>query len=313
MRDTDRMTASPDVSEPAGPLWSTAAVARRLGVSPATLRSWSRRYGIGPAGHDPGRHRRYTAADVAELDAIRRLVGNGVVLPAAAEMVRRQRLAGYAAPARSPDPVPVPPGASAPVAELVTAAVRLDPDTADDLVAAELGEHGVLATWERLCLPAIRGLDPVVAGDQGCVDSQLLLSWVLIGCLRRLSPTTAAQGGRPVLLACTADEQHTLGLDVLHAALAERGVRARMLGATVPDPALLHAATQLHPSSVVVWAQRPDTARPALMTELGAHTDLVVAAGPGWCESRLPAAVTEVDDLRAVLALVGTGTGPTAT
>ena len=30
---------------------SVAAVARRLGVAPATLRTWDRRYGIGPSGH----------------------------------------------------------------------------------------------------------------------------------------------------------------------------------------------------------------------------------------------------------------------
>ncbi|MFD0531239.1 MerR family transcriptional regulator [Kitasatospora arboriphila] len=33
---------------------TTGGVARRLGVSPTTVRSWERRYGIGPSGHEAG-------------------------------------------------------------------------------------------------------------------------------------------------------------------------------------------------------------------------------------------------------------------
>jgi DNA-binding transcriptional MerR regulator len=44
------------------PRLSVAAVARRLGVAPATLRTWDRRYGLGPSEHEAGAHRRYTPA-----------------------------------------------------------------------------------------------------------------------------------------------------------------------------------------------------------------------------------------------------------
>ena len=40
-------------------LLTVAAVARRLGVAPATLRTWDRRYGLGPSSHEAGEHRRY--------------------------------------------------------------------------------------------------------------------------------------------------------------------------------------------------------------------------------------------------------------
>jgi hypothetical protein len=36
------------------PALSVGAVARRLGVAPATLRTWARRYGVGPSGHTTG-------------------------------------------------------------------------------------------------------------------------------------------------------------------------------------------------------------------------------------------------------------------
>ena len=57
---------------------TVAAVARRLGVAPATLRTWDRRYGITPTDRTSGGHRRYTPEDVALLDRMRRLVIQGL-------------------------------------------------------------------------------------------------------------------------------------------------------------------------------------------------------------------------------------------
>nr|BFF18909.1 hypothetical protein GCM10025730_24300 [Promicromonospora thailandica] len=53
-------------------------MARRLGVAPATLRTWDRRYGLGPSGRTAGSHRRYTPDDVARLLVMRRLTLEGV-------------------------------------------------------------------------------------------------------------------------------------------------------------------------------------------------------------------------------------------
>lgn len=60
------------------PALAVAAVAKRLGVAPATLRTWDRRYGLGPSEHTAGSHRRYTADDVARLVIMRRLTLEGV-------------------------------------------------------------------------------------------------------------------------------------------------------------------------------------------------------------------------------------------
>ena len=57
---------------------TVAEVAHRLGVAPATLRTWDRRYGLGPSSHEAGEHRRYSDEDLARLAAMRRLVVSGV-------------------------------------------------------------------------------------------------------------------------------------------------------------------------------------------------------------------------------------------
>ena len=51
---------------------TVAEVAHRLGVAPATLRTWDRRYGLGPSDHEAGEHRRYTEEDLARLSVDRK-------------------------------------------------------------------------------------------------------------------------------------------------------------------------------------------------------------------------------------------------
>jgi MerR family transcriptional regulator, light-induced transcriptional regulator len=77
------------------PALTVAAAARRLGVAPATLRTWARRYGIGPSGHEAGRHRRYGSDDIARLELMQQALLRGA---SPAEAAR------WALEARLPDP-----------------------------------------------------------------------------------------------------------------------------------------------------------------------------------------------------------------
>ncbi|MFF5452569.1 MerR family transcriptional regulator [Streptomyces sp. NPDC012950] len=73
---------------------TTGAMARRLGVSPTTLRSWDRRYGIGPAARVDGRHRRWAPEDVAMLEEMCRLTASGAPPAEAARIARAGRTEG---------------------------------------------------------------------------------------------------------------------------------------------------------------------------------------------------------------------------
>ncbi|WP_158374109.1 MerR family transcriptional regulator [Cellulosimicrobium cellulans] len=82
-----------------GPILTVAAVAARLGVAPATLRTWDRRYGLGPSEHTAGAHRRYSTADLARLMTMRSLTLDGVPPADAARLARE----GAPVPLLEPD------------------------------------------------------------------------------------------------------------------------------------------------------------------------------------------------------------------
>lgn len=69
---------------------TTGFLARKLGVSPTTLRSWDRRYGLGPAARVQGRHRRWSPGDVAMMQDMCRMTAAGVPPAEAARVARRR-------------------------------------------------------------------------------------------------------------------------------------------------------------------------------------------------------------------------------
>ncbi|WP_246019450.1 MerR family transcriptional regulator [Saccharothrix australiensis] len=90
-----------------------AAVARRLGVAPATLRTWDRRYGLGPSDHTTGRHRKYAPNDVARLELMQRALLRGASSAEAAKYalatpVPQPRLLGRTPPPAQTSPPPSP-------------------------------------------------------------------------------------------------------------------------------------------------------------------------------------------------------------
>lgn len=290
---------------------TAGGVARRLGVAPSTLRSWARRYGLGPADHQPGRYRRYTERDLVALQLMCRLVGQGVTPAAAAAAARAEGdHDAVTPPVESDDHGRAGDRASRArvVRGVVDAAQRLDADAVIDAVGRHLHEHGVVATWQQLCRPALTALDRRVAETGGSIDAQLLANWAVSTALRSVGPPEGAGSrrsvGGQVLLACLEGEQHTLATEALLAALMEAGISARTLGASVPESALVAACRRTRPEVAVLWAQTLTTARPEALRALVPTAGSVLALGPGWSGldlAELPETVDTVDDLPAAM------------
>ena len=75
---------------------------------------------------------------------------------------------------------------------------------------------------------------------------------------------------RPVLLACADEEMHSLPLFAVAAALSERRIATRVLGARVPRAALAAAIARTGPACVLVWSYTEGTGDASQLRDLPA-------------------------------------------
>ncbi|MFB6679306.1 MerR family transcriptional regulator [Streptomyces sp. NPDC056390] len=323
-------------SEPPDAYITSGALARRLGISPTTLRSWDQRYSLGPAQRRRGHHRRWSPQDVAMVEDMCSLTASGV---SPAEAARSAKRRAHTAPqgqgtppafarattaartsgkAISRDSSGLPLGAvRAECRGLARAALRLESVAIQEQLNAFVQEHGVVAAWEELMMPTLHavGRKWESSGDR-YVEVEHLLSWHVSTALRNaqllLGTGETRRGSPPVLLACVPGEQHTLPLEAVHAALLQRSRPVRMLGAAVPAEALIAAVLRTGPAAVVLWSQTRSLASTPLALHLlgmgwgvnGARQQAaLVLAGPGWRGARIEGAV-QPQGLREALALL---------
>lgn len=295
---------------------SAGAAARRLGVAVTTLRTWHQRYGLGPSEHIPGHHRRYTAADLARLEIMRRLTAEGVSPAEAARWAQRAAEPYPGEPARprrrvvardrAGDPV-IPLGRATPaIQSLAHAAAQLDQDGIRAQIDRSVRVDGVVAAWDQLIRPVLVGIGARHADTGALIEVEHLLSRCVSEAFAAVPRPPAEAGSARILLACGDEEQHSLPLEALGAALAEMGVPCRLLGARVPVPALREAVDRTGPAAVVVWSHTRATADPAQLISVLASPRrpvLVLAAGPGWHTGTLPARVVRPQTLREAVSL----------
>jgi MerR family transcriptional regulator, light-induced transcriptional regulator len=290
---------------------SAGAVARRLGVAVTTLRSWHQRYGLGPSKHVPGQHRRYTPEDLSRLEVMRQLTAEGVAPAEAARWARRlPRLDESVKPdraARGGGGATIPVGRAGPSTRgLARAAMRLDPIAMREIIERSVDARGVVDTWDDVIRPVLTGVGDRHAATSALIDIEHLVSRTVsevFGALVR--PPEGAQPPR-ILLACADEEQHSLPIEALAAALAEAGATCRMLGARVPSAALVDAVNRTGPTAVLVWSHARTTGDPAQLgpiMSLPHRPVLVLAAGPGWPPDGLPAGVHRPATLGEALSL----------
>jgi DNA-binding transcriptional MerR regulator len=259
---------------------TVAAVARRLGVAPATLRTWDRRYGLGPSAHESGEHRRYCPADLARLTLMRRLITSGVSPADAAEQAKNHE--GSISVERILEDYVV-------REELVTAlhkaAKGLDKKFIEAALRKDLAEFGVEQSWSEVMVPLLFlvGNDWEVTGEG--VEVEHVLTEVLKAILREhVVDIRKPVNAHPVLLASVGEELHSLALHALAAALAERKIESYFLGSRTPHEALSAMITKSAPPAVFLWAQLSKNADPKFFNDIPAirPRPRVVLGGPGW-------------------------------
>ena len=227
---------------PPGPSLTVAAVARRLGVAPATLRTWDRRYGLGPSEHLAGSHRRYSSHDVARLLVMRRLTLEGVA-PSEAARVALESPDGNGAEVRVPsisevmdaysDAVPM----AADPRALAAAAAHFD-NAAVRWMLTRVQPRDTLAWWTELVEPALG-----IVGERASLErpGESVGPSLVAAAFAELRSRAAVAASRlaaeplgPTVLTIPAADAADLRAHVLATALQSHGVRARVLSSTFP-------------------------------------------------------------------------------
>ncbi|MFC7341799.1 MerR family transcriptional regulator [Saccharopolyspora griseoalba] len=314
-------------------------MARRLGVAPATLRTWDRRYGLGPSGHTSGRHRRYGPDDIARLEQMQRALLRGAS-PMEAARYARTVSAAPSSSAKSAEAESVTggdepvllsgvldgsddelkfagsstggrglklTGAGPRTRGLGRAALALDSYSAQQLLIEALESEGVVATWQEMLQPVLRAVGERRQRSGTGVEVLQLLADCASTALRSVIATAPAPiNPRPVVLAPVPGEAQGLELVALAAALAVNRVGHRLYGAALPREGLAAAVRRSAPAAVVLWAEQPHYAAPRVLDDIPITRQRARAfvAGAGWSAEALPGHAERLGSLEAAVSRV---------
>jgi DNA-binding transcriptional MerR regulator len=264
-------------------LLTVAAVARRLGVAPATLRTWDRRYGLGPSTHEAGEHRKYCPEDLAKLMMMRRLISAGVTPADAADKAKKSKgtvkLESIVREFEVREDV---------VAAINKALQAFDIDFVEEALRSEFDEHGVEITWHEIIVPSLIEIGEAWQASGEGVEIEHAFTELLKKILRERSmPIDNPVNGHPVVIAAVGEEAHSLPLHALEALLSEMNIKTHFLGARTPFEAVSATVTRLAPPAVFLWALFPQNANPDFYRNLPAirPAPRIVLGGPGWDSS----------------------------
>lgn len=301
-------------------LLSVGEVAARLGVAPSTVRMWGQRYGLVASARSAGGHRRYTRDDLdllrrmheaviagetpaaaaarartatADTDAARDSDGareaDGAREGGRAEGGRTRSAAGDAPAARTRyggGAVLALPGAGREAQGIGRASARLDEAGTRTMVLQALQANGAIDTWDRVLRPVLVAAGAHwQRGGNGIEVEHLLTQAITMAFTQYLTGLPEAPQDHAVVLAGAPDEDHVLPLHAARAALAERGVPARVLGARTPSEALASTVKRIRPAGVLLWSTIPDPRKhkrflPAMGGRRGGMP--VLLGGAGW-------------------------------
>lgn len=283
-------------------MYSIGHVAEQVGISPATLRAWERRYAIVSPKRTAGDYRVYSRDDLRLLHVMKRLIDEGWSSSFAAREAMRQRDLITA------DPLPVPSPASMAADphleqtdipdQFVTAATSLDARRLDALLDVVFASGSFETAAASRLFPALRALGDAWESGRVTVAGEHLASNAVSRRLAAAYDAAASAGsGAPVVMGLAPGSRHDLGLLAFAVAARRRGLDVRYLGADVPLADWVAASAGPTGTAAVVVAVPTAADVPAATEVIDAlrsqSPGLVVAAG-GAEQDRVPDGVVRL-------------------
>lgn len=242
------------------PLYNLKAVTNEVGLSPATLRAWERRYGLLKPERTPGGHRLYSRQDIEMLKWLVERQNEGLSISRAVELWNRREAESQSISIVTPTPLAFPEAGETMLGEL-----RKSWQAAclafDDLVANRILDQAFsLAAPELICTEVLqKGIAQIGDGwyrGQVSVQQEHFATAIAT---RRLNALLAAftPPTRPehILAACPPGEEHDFVLLLVSYLLRRGGWEVVYLGANVPLNELDDTIRDVSPWLVISTAQ----------------------------------------------------------
>lgn len=230
----------------ATPLLNIAALARRTGIAPDTLRKWEQRYGVLRPARTVGGQRRYTETDVQRVEWLRDRIKDGWRIGEAARVL--DDAAGSALD--GPDEL----------GEALVVAIR--DGKPQDLSAILDQAFSVLPleqTLAEVVTPALRWTGEAWhRGELSIAQEHAITEKVRAHLGKLLSDGRGGVRGVAVL-ACAPGEQHDVGLLMLAVMLRADGWRVEFLGADTPVDTACAFAGQIGATMLCISAARTES------------------------------------------------------
>ncbi|WP_411276977.1 MerR family transcriptional regulator [Gaiella sp.] len=234
-------------------LLNIAAISRRTGVAPDTLRKWESRYGALRPSRTAGGQRRYDEADVQRVEWLRDRIAEGWRIGEAARMLDAESSA-------LDDPVAL--------RDTLIAAIR-----GVDLgsITATLDQTFAVLPLERalndVVTPALHWIGEAWHRGEISIAQEHAISAKVRAHLTSLMADARADVRGLAVLACGPGEFHDLGLLMLAVALRADGWRVEYLGADTPADTAIEFAEKIG-ATILCFSAARDASLEALRVSL---------------------------------------------
>ena len=220
-------------------------VAEMTGIPAATLRAWERRYGIPSPERSSSSYRLFSDHDVSSIRKLKELCDEGMAPAEAARMVARIQEA-------SNTPVDSDPYKRA--SENILRAVEdFDPTAVERAVRSAMFLGSASTVYQRVIGPTMSAVGERWHEGSFSIAQEHMATEALGSAardmLRLLDP---AVGSKEAVVACFADEEHSLPLYGVAFVLVQWGLRPVVLGAKTPPSAVRHAVESIQPGLVAL-------------------------------------------------------------
>jgi len=218
---------------------SIHGVSELLGIPAPTIRSWERRYGLARTARTPGGHRRYLAAEIADLRLMRDEISRGRRSGQAAVLVRDAAIS----------------------AEPYVTFIQAFLDVAESMNARQIDvllDHcqdrfGLDEAICRVVLPGMRQIGVAWQTGRCDISQEHLVTEATRTWLKKvLSLGPRPWRGQRIVLSCGPADLHTIGLEAMEVLLAARGWDCHLLGERIPPAVLTAAINRRHAEATIV-------------------------------------------------------------